>query len=236
MLVMLMLSTVITLALTVPLVRMLHGRKFSEVINGTAKIRFDRCLTGGGVWFVLMAMMYAADYLVNGEDYILQFDASRFIPLVAISILLIPFQTTSEEFLFRGYLAQGVAAWSRRPWVALVVPSVVFGLMHAFNPEVIEYGFWATMPQYIYIGLFLGLVAVLDDGIELSIGIHAANNIFLSIFATSGSSVFQTDALLEVININPGKDSVLVIVMSLFAGAYFARKYNWDFSLLLKKL
>ncbi|MDR1259031.1 MAG: CPBP family intramembrane metalloprotease [Tannerellaceae bacterium] len=229
-------STVVTLLLTVPLVKALHKRSFSEVINGTKKIRFGRCLTGVWVWFALMSMMYLADYLINREDYVLQFDLWRFIPLVFVSLVFMPFQTTSEEFLFRGYLTQGFAAWTKRRWASLIFPSLIFGLMHVFNPEVKEFGFWATMPQYVYFGLFFGLVSILDDGIELAIGIHTANNIFLSLFATSGSSVLQTDAVLEVVRINPYKDMALLVVMSIFAGAYFAGKYRWNFLVLLRRL
>ncbi|MDR1357685.1 MAG: CPBP family intramembrane metalloprotease [Tannerellaceae bacterium] len=229
-------STVVTLVLTVWIVKVLHRRSFAEVVNGGQKVRIGRCLTGAGVWLAAMSVVYAADYVVNTADYVLQFDPSRFIPLVFITLVFIPFQTTSEEYLFRGYLAQGLAAWTGRRWVALVVPSLIFGLMHAFNPEVSEFGFWATMPQYIYFGLFFGLVSILDDGIELSMGLHAANNIFLSLFATSKSSVLQTDAVLEVVNINPARDTALLIIMSLVVGAFFALRYKWNFSLLLKRL
>jgi membrane protease YdiL (CAAX protease family) len=229
-------STVVALLLTVPLVKVLHKRSFAEVVNGTGKMRFGRCLTGAWVWFALMSMMYLADYFVNRGDYVLQFDLSHFIPLALIVLVFMPFQTTGEEFLFRGYLTQGFAAWTKSRWASLLFPSLIFGLMHVLNPEVKEYGFWATMPQYVYFGLFFGLVAILDDGIELAVGIHTANNIFLSLFATSKSSVLQTDAVLEVVRINPYKDMALLVVMSIFAGAYFAGKYKWNFLLLLRRL
>jgi membrane protease YdiL (CAAX protease family) len=230
----LLFSTVVTFFLTVPLVRALHRRSFAEVVNGRKKVRFRRYLGGAGIWFAVMALTYASDFLINREDYALQFDLWRFIPLVFISLLLIPFQTAGEEFLFRGYLAQGLAAWTKSRWAALLLPSVLFGLMHAFNPEVAEFGFWATMPQYIWFGVFFGLLSLLDDGIELAAGVHAANNIFLSLFATHRSSALQTDAVLEVLHINPYKDTLLLVGMSLVAILYFAWKYGWNFRILTK--
>jgi membrane protease YdiL (CAAX protease family) len=229
-------STVVALVLTILLVKSLHNRSFPEVVNGTKKIRINRFLTGAGVWFVLMGLTYALDFLVCREDYTVLFDLSRFVPLFFVSLIFIPFQTTNEEFLFRGYLAQGLAAWTKNRWAAFLIPSFLFGLMHAFNPEVGEFGFWAMMPQYMCCGLFFGLVSILDDGIELSMGLHAANNIFLSLFVTHRSSALQTDAVLEVLHINPCKDTILLIAMSLAAGFFFAWKYRWDIRVLKEKI
>ncbi|MDR2389366.1 MAG: CPBP family intramembrane metalloprotease [Tannerellaceae bacterium] len=224
----LLLSTAISLLLTVQMVKILHRRTFPEVVNGRKNLRTGRVWTGAGVWFALMAITYAADFLLCREDYVVQFDLLRFIPLCLISLVMIPLQTASEEFLFRGYLMQGFAALTRKRWIALLVPALCFGLMHGFNPEIAEFGFWAIMPQYIWFGLFFGLVAMLDDGIELSIGLHAANNIFLSLFATHRSSALPTDAVLEVVHIHPMKDTLLLVVLSLIAGLYLARKYRWS--------
>ncbi|MDR1918750.1 MAG: CPBP family intramembrane metalloprotease [Tannerellaceae bacterium] len=229
-------SMAVSLVLTVLLVKLLHKRTFSEVINGRKKIRVERCLTGAGVWFVIMLLAYAVDILINREDYIVQFNLSQFIPLLFIVLIFIPFQTTGEEFLFRGYLAQGLAAWTKRHWVAWLVPSLIFGLMHIANPEVKEFGFWASMPQYIYFGLFFGLISILDDGIELAMGLHAANNIFLALFATHKSSALQTDAVLEIVHLNPYKDTLLLVLMSAVAMAYFVWKYKWDFHILSREL
>jgi membrane protease YdiL (CAAX protease family) len=229
-------SMAVALLLTILFVKLLHKRSFSEVINGTKKIRINRCLTGAGVWFVIMLLAYAADFLLNREDYVVRFNLSQFIPLLIIVLIFIPFQTTSEEFLFRGYLAQGFAAWTKRSWVAWLVPSLLFGLLHVANPEVKEFGFWAAMPQYIYFGLFFGLISILDDGIELAMGLHAANNIFLALFATHKSSALQTDAVLEVIHINPYKDTLLLVLMSFVALGYFVWKYKWDFNILKREI
>ncbi|MDR2810443.1 MAG: CPBP family intramembrane metalloprotease [Tannerellaceae bacterium] len=230
-----LLSTAIALFLTVWLVKLLHRRSFAEVVNGTKKIRIKRILTGAGVWFALMTITYAVDFVVCREDYVLQFSLPHFLPLLFISLLLMPFQTTGEEFLFRGYLTQGCAALTRKRWAAALIPALCFGLMHAPNPEVREFGFWIMMPQYIYFGLFFGLVAILDDGIELSMGLHAANNIFLSLFATHRSSALQTDAVLEVTHIYPLKDTLLLVLLSLIAGLYFAWKYKWNLRNVLKE-
>src|SRR5690606_22501132 len=99
------------------------------------------------------------------------------------------------EYFFRGYFMQFLAYLSKNRGLALIVSSVVFGLMHMGNPEVFEIGL-SIMIFYIGCGLFLGIMTLMDDGLELALGFHAANNIFGSLIITSKSAVFQIDALL----------------------------------------
>jgi membrane protease YdiL (CAAX protease family) len=231
-----MIPFVVSLLLTLVLIKKLHKRTFSETVNGTKKIRISRLLTGAAVWGILMAVYLLGDYLINTENYTLQFNLTNFIPLLLISLIFIPIQISSEEITFRGYLAQGVAGWRRNRWLAILIPSLLFGLIHCGNPEVAEFGFWVAMPQYILMGLLFGLVAVMDDGIELAMGMHAANNIFLSLFVTHSSSALQTDAVFEQHLINPGKETLVLVITGLLAFTYFALKYKWNLKVLNTKI
>lgn len=235
-LLLILLPSVVSLILTVWLIKVLHKRTFKETVNGTSTLRFGRIGDGFGVWAALFAAYTIADYIVNPDNLIFQFDAAKFIPLLLISLVIIPLQTTGEEILFRGYLTQGIATFTRSRVLAIIIPGIIFGLLHSFNPEVKEYGFALSMTQYITFGLLFGLVAIVDDGIEIAIGMHAANNIFLSLFLTNKSSTFQTDAVFEQLNINPMKDALSLIVMGIIAFIYFAYKYKWNFRILTKKI
>jgi len=227
---------VVSLIITVLLIRVFHKRTFAETINGTKKIRFGRIGTGFFMWFVLMMVPFVGDYLMNPDDFVLQFDIVKFIPLFFISILIIPLQSGYEEVLFRGYLTQGVAVLTRNRIVAILIPALIFALLHTPNPEVGEFGFWMAMPSYLFIGLLLGIIVVLDDGIELAIGIHIANNLSASLLVTYESSALQTDAVFKTLNVDPMKDLLLEMVFSAIAVIYFAYKYKWKFNVLLKKV
>ena len=119
-----LLPFVVSLIVTVWLIKVFHKRTFSETVNGTNKIRFDRMAMGFGVWFALMLIYFIGDYLINPDNFVLQFDFVKFVPLFLITIFLIPLQTGYEELLFRGYLAQGVAAWTRNRLLAILFPSL----------------------------------------------------------------------------------------------------------------
>ena len=134
--------------------------------------------------------------------------------LVIIAVLLIPFQTSFEELLFRGYLMQGAGAWFRNKWMPLIITSLFFGLMHSFNPEIKEFGFWVMIPQYVTYGLVFGLITIIDNGIEIAMGAHAANNVFLSVFVTQKSSALQTSAIFEQQQVYPWTDFLSLVILS----------------------
>jgi hypothetical protein len=151
--------------------------------------------------------------------------------------LLIPFQAAFEEVLFRGYLMQGFAALVKNRWFPVIMTSVLFGLMHAFNPEIKEFGFFTMMPQYIVFGLIFGIITILDDGIEAAMGAHAANNIFLCIMVTSESSALQTPALYQQYNIHPWMEFSALCIIGILFISILKVLFRWDnFSVLSGKI
>jgi hypothetical protein len=214
----------------------LYKRNYKEVINGTQKIRWNRFFYSFGVWFCLMAVYLFLSYLFNPEGFIVSFNFNSFIVLLLLSIIAIPVQASFEEFIFRGYLAQLVASWTRSRWSAIIFPSIIFGLMHIANPEVNEYGAWMMMPQYIFMGAVFGLMSILDDGIECAMGAHTANNIFLCIFLTFDGSVLPTDAIFRATNLNPIGDFISIITMSVAFIIILGIYYKWNFKVLNLKI
>jgi len=233
-----MLPLVLGLFVLIGLIWLFHNkRSYKETINGTkVRVRWNRVAMGAACWASLMFAYYVIDYAIDPSNYVFQFDLSSFIPLIIISLLFIPLQTSFEELSFRGYFAQGMVALTKNRWVALIVPSVIFGLIHITNPEVKEFGFWIAMPQYILFGMVFGLVSILDDGIELAMGMHAANNVFLSLFVTHSSSALQTSAVFSVNEINPVKELIVLFIMAVALVLFFYKKYNWSLSVLNKKV
>ena len=229
-------SFVVGLFIFIWIIKPFHQRNYKEVINGTQKIRWNKFFYAAGIWASISALLVLADYFINPTNFHFNLDWSAFIPLVFIAIIMVPFQTTFEEILFRGYLAQGVARWTRNRWLSMILPAVVFGLMHAFNPEVAAHGFWLMMPQYIFFGLVFGLISILDDGIESAMGVHAANNAFLAMFVTSKSSVLQTSALLVQETVYPVKELFVLVFASLILIVILAKKYNWNFAIMNQRV
>ena len=215
----------------------LHDRSLTEVINGTKRIRWSRFLFAALVWGSLMLIAFLIEYSINPKNFQFNFNFSSFIPLVLIALTLVPLQATFEEVLSRGYLAQGIAAWTRSRWVVLIISASFFALLHSSNNEVKVYGFWVAMPQYLIPGLTLGLIAILDDGIETAMGMHAANNAFLAVFVTNESSSLPTPALFNELHADIGVGDILsAILLSVIFVAILTYKYKWSYSILNKKV
>jgi len=219
------------------LVKPLNGRSLRTTINGTGKIRWSRFFISAAVWMLLSAVYLFFYMKLDPANFQLNSRTGSILIISVVSVIFIPFQAAFEEVLFRGYLMQGFAALLRNRWFPVVMTSFLFGLMHAFNPEVKEFGFFTMMPQYMVFGLIFGLVTVFDDGIEAAMGAHTANNVFLCIMVTSESSALQTPALYQQFNIHPWTEFAGLI----FTGVIFllALKiiFKWkDLSLLFKRV
>lgn len=220
-------------------VRFIHHKNTLSIVTSRPKVDWGRIFFAAGVWGLLaLATLLVPLIATDSQDIIFQFDPVPFFILVAISLLLFPFQTSFEELLFRGYLMQWAARLFKYRWLAVLVTGVLFGLMHGANPEMEEFGVWIALPQYILMGLVLGYVAVKDDGTELALGLHMANNILAAITVTSDASTLQTHALFK--DLHPTASWTDTLVM-LVAGIIFIwicnRKYHFIHNInLLEKI
>lgn len=197
------------------LVKPLNGKSFMQVVNGGKPFRWNRFLVAALIW-AGVSFIYLFGYLnLDPGNFTKNADTSKLAILIAVAVLFIPFQAAFEEVLFRGYLMQGFSTLVPRKYFPLIMTSLFFGLLHAFNPEVKEYGFWTMMPQYILFGLIFGIVTVMDEGIEAAIGAHAANNAFLCIMVTNESSTLQTPALYEQHTIHPWTEFTAMVLIGI---------------------
>ncbi len=219
------------------LIKPIHKRTMLQTINGGRKIRWNHIAMGALIWGIISITMTWIDYTQNPENYVLQFDAIKFGALLLIVLTILLIQTSFEEVFFRGYLSQGIAQKSRNRWVVLIVVSVVFGLLHSANPEVKEYGFLLAMPQYIIMGLILGIMSIVDDGIETAMGMHFANNSIAALITTNKASAIQTDAIFETVNVDLRMiDNVYTAIAGLIALLILSLIFKWDFSIINKKI
>lgn len=210
------------------LVKPLNGRSLKSVINGTTYFRWNRFLLSALVFGLLSAIYFFIYLKADPGNFRINNISASLIPLVLISILFIPFQAAFEEVLFRGYLMQGFTVLTRNRWAPLLLTSLLFGLMHSFNPEVQKFGFITMMPQYVLFGLIFGIVAILDDGIEAAIGAHAANNIFLCVMVTNADSALQTSAVYEQVNVFPWIEFAGLLVTGVVFLLLLKRIFRWD--------
>jgi len=224
-----LLSFIIPLLLFIPLVKSIHKKKIRWIITSRKKIDWSRFFFGVFIWGLVTIFFLGSDILLSPEKYVWNFKPIPFFTLCFIAIVFIPLQTSLEELLFRGYYMQGLALWIKNKWAPLIIMSVVFGLLHGLNPEIEKLGYIALV-FYIGTGFFFGIVTLMDDGIELAMGMHAVNNILAALFVTTDWTVFQTEALfIDVSEPSLGVEMFLpLVVLYPIVFLIFSKKYGWS--------
>ena len=123
---------------------------------------------------------------------------------------------------------QGLGVLVKNRWFPLIVTSVIFGGLHFFNPEVEKLGN-IIMIYYIGTGFFLGIITLMDEGMELALGFHAGNNLIAALLVTADWTVFKTNSILKDISDPSAGFDVLapvLIVYPIFIGI-MAFRYKW---------
>lgn len=208
-------------------VKKVHKLSITQFTTARAKIDYKRVVLGFAVVLIINLLFFGIGYSIDSSELQYNFQLEPFLYLLAIVILLLPLQTSFEEYLFRGYLMQGMGILSKNRAVPFIITSVLFGVMHMFNPEVAELG-PLIMIYYIGTGFFLGALTLLDDGMELSLGFHAGNNMLAALLVTSDWSALQTDAIFKDIS-QPtlGLDVFLPVIIYPLLLLFFGKIYKW---------
>ena len=172
----------------------LHEKSLISISTSRNNFDWQRTFFAFSVWGFITVLLLIGDYFLNPNDYQWNFKLIPFIILFIITIVLIPIQASFEEYIFRGYLLHGFNSFFNKPWLSLVITSIIFGFLHASNPEVEKIGY-SILIYYIGTGFFLGILTIIDRGIELAMGFHIANNLLISLLLTSSWTAFQTESI-----------------------------------------
>jgi len=211
-------------------VKFLHKQTITQLTTSREKIDWKRIWFVFIFWGAISSGLVVLDYYVTPDHYLVNFKLVPFIILSIIAILLVPLQTSFEEYMFRGYLMQGLGVLTKQRWIPLIVTSLVFGSLHIANPEVEKLGY-IIMVYYIGTGLFLGIMTLMDEGMELAIGFHAANNLFTALLVTADWTAFQTHSILKDMSepTEAGFTDIFMPVFVLFPILLliFAKIYKW---------
>lgn len=97
---------------------------------------------------------------------------------VLIVVVLVPFQAAAEEYAFRGIFAQAIGSWVKGPLLPILVPSVAFMLLHAYDV-------WGLL-EVLLLGLTAGWLTYRTGGLEAAIAIHVVNNVAVFLVLLSG--------------------------------------------------
>lgn len=194
--------------------RLILGVHTRRLFAAGVPFRSWRMAWGGLVWIAVMAGPALIAVLADPS----QFDSSSFrieafLPYAAVAVLLLPIQTTAEELFFRGWLIQGLSQRYSNIWLLSIASGVIFALPHLANPEAAG-ALLPAMFGYATVGFALAWVTVRDRSLEIAIGAHAANNLFVALVVGYEGGALPAEApLVSSGPVDWGVENVLSIVL-----------------------
>jgi membrane protease YdiL (CAAX protease family) len=164
-------------------VRKSQRRPLLSLVSTDLRFRVSRVGLGIVLWLAANLLIAALSVLVFSliyptaltgwsDHYVWQPKADLLAPAL-ISVALIPAQAAAEELVFRGWLTQTLGQWLRWRWLLVLAVGLMFSLAHGFHG-----GAFASL-SYLVISCGFSAVTLLDRRLELAIGVHAAQNIYI---------------------------------------------------------
>jgi len=207
-------------------VKLIHRRPLLTLVTPEARVDWRRMGRSALVWAVIAAVIVVIENLLFPDRYYLSFDLGRFLVFLAVVLVLTPIQTTAEELVFRGYAMQGIGLLTRRPALIAVASSLVFSVPHLLNPEVHEHGVLLMAANYFVIGMLLATITLRDGRLELAIGLHAVNNVFLALVANYEGSALTTESIFTARELDPVYSLVTMILGTLVFHRWIFRRVS----------
>lgn len=209
-------------------IKYLHNQSIKEATTTRKRVDWGRFFFGFSIIAVFTIVTTLVDYNLRPEDFLWNFKTVPFLILAAIALIMVPLQTSFEEYLFRGYLMQGLGVLAGNRWFPLIITSIIFGGLHMWNPEVQKLGY-IIMFYYIGTGLLLGIMTLMDEGLELALGFHAGNNLVGALLITADWTAFETNSVLKDVSEPSAGLDILLPVLIVYPIFLFlmAKTYRW---------
>lgn len=151
-------------------IRFVHGKPIAAVVTDRRPFELRLAVQSAGIWTLLwlgftlpLPGAWAGLVQRTGE-----------IPLAWWPVVLLPAMAAmfvgraTEEVVFRGYLQTRVAAWVKRPWLAILIVAFSFTAMHRGN--------LAAYTAIALFGIGWGLAGVRAGTLAPMIGAHVAHD------------------------------------------------------------
>ena len=160
--------------------RLAHGKTFADIIGAWRWRLFGQ---GLAIWILVLLASTLIDFLIAPTGFKVTANAQT-LTLAAVALGGLAIQTFAEEFVFRGYLTQGLLVATRRVIPTALISGVLFGAMHIPNG-------WPQAASATVFGVILALIAIKTGGIAFTSGLHLANNVFGAVVLISSGDAFR---------------------------------------------
>lgn len=206
----------------------IHQRKLITLLNPMGSMQWRRLTLGFGIWFCMLSIQLFVEFLWMPKQFEWSVHPLQWLVFFPIALILTPLQTSTEELLFRGYFLQSMGQLIKQPVILAIATSLPFAMTHFSNSEMNRGSFWTGL-TYGILSLFLAAVTLKDNRLELALGIHAANNLFILLIVNSADSSLRSPSLLTQVAFLDPKISFLITLIGAIAAYTFLFKDDHDF-------
>ncbi len=190
----------------------IHRRPFGSLIGPSGRLNGRRILLGASIWGGLLVITTVFGILFLGYRYTINPNLVQHWPFLLIGLMLLPLQTSAEEFLFRGYVLQATGRLTNNWLVLSVLNGVLFTLPHLANPEAEQYLILASL-AWFSAGVIWTLVTLRSGSLDYALGAHAINNLLASLFFSYEGGALPAVGLFVSSDAPTVSDVVLQIVL-----------------------
>jgi membrane protease YdiL (CAAX protease family) len=161
-------------------VRVCHHKRASDLVGEWS---WRAVANGFAIWLVVLTLATLADFALSPKGFSVT-ASSATLPFAVVALAGLAVQTFAEEYVFRGYVTQGLLLLTKRPMITSLLSGLLFGSMHIPNG-------WPQAAAAAVSGVVLAWLAIRTRSIAFTWGLHFANNSFAGIAVVSGGDVFK---------------------------------------------
>jgi membrane protease YdiL (CAAX protease family) len=211
--------------------KFIHKRSIQRMFS-LGKFNYKALYFGLIAWTILLLFTSFIDVFVLHENYVFNWDINKWLIFLPVVLLLTPLQCISEEIFFRTYLMRLIYARTQNTISVIFIITVIFALGHLPNILLVPEGnnlvsFIISLVSYLTISYLLTYLTYVSQGLELSIGIHIANNIICFIVINSMESFTGfIPSIFDVKSTNIYWGCISLILSSLILIAVYSKLKN----------
>ena len=89
-------------------VKFVQGQSITSLTTSRQKIDWKRVFFSFFLWGSITTLMILTLYFTQPENFVWNFNPEKFFIFLVLAVVLVPMQTSFEEYLFRGHMMQGI--------------------------------------------------------------------------------------------------------------------------------
>ncbi len=172
--------------------KIVKDRPFSSYMSSRGGWNFKLYFKALVIPFIVIAGFMGLSVISSGAEGVSHFS----LLFLIITLIMVPIQCITEEFVFRGFLMHTFGSWFKIPVLAIIIQAIIFAAVHGYN----SLGIFEVFVS----GLIMGVLTWKTNGIEVSSALHTANNLTIALFVMFGlqsttSTINPTDFIIGIV-------------------------------------